>query len=39
VVIGPLPSAYAAAKLCRMLQRFRPTCQPTIFVGRHLALD
>jgi hypothetical protein len=39
LVIGPLPSADAAAKLCRTLERFRLTCQPTIFAGRHLALD
>jgi hypothetical protein len=39
LVIGPLPSAGAAAKLCSTLERFRLTCQPTIFAGRHLALD
>jgi hypothetical protein len=39
LVIGPLPSANAAAKLCTTLERFRLTCQPTIFAGRHLALD
>jgi hypothetical protein len=39
LVIGPLPSADAAAKLCTTLERFRLTCQPTIFAGRHLALD
>ena len=39
LVIGPPPSADAAAKLCRTLERFRLTCQPTIFAGRHLALD
>jgi len=39
LVIGPLPSADAAAKLCKTLERFRLTCQPTIFAGRHLALD
>ena len=39
LVIGPLASANAAAKLCRTLERFRLTCQPTIFAGRHLALD
>jgi hypothetical protein len=36
---GPLVNAYAAAKLCTTLERFRLTCQPTIFAGRHLALD
>jgi len=39
LVLGPLPSAGAAAKLCTTLERFRLTCQPTIFAGRHLALD
>src|SRR5579864_3411163 len=39
LVIGPLPSADAAAKLCTTLERFRLTCQPTIFAGRHLTLD
>ena len=39
LVIGPLPSADAAARLCTTLGRFRLTCQPTIFAGRHLALD
>jgi len=28
-----------AAKLCTKLERFRLTCQPTIFAGRHLAMD
>jgi hypothetical protein len=39
LVVGPLVSADAAAKLCTTLGRFRLTCQPTIFAGRHLALD
>ena len=39
LVVGPLASADAAAKLCTTLERFRLTCQPTIFAGRHLALD
>jgi hypothetical protein len=39
LVLGPLASANAAAKLCKTLERFRLTCQPTIFSGRHLALD
>jgi hypothetical protein len=39
LVIGPIASADAAAKLCKTLERFRLTCQPTIFAGRHLALD
>jgi hypothetical protein len=39
LVVGPLVSADAAARLCRTLERYRLTCQPTIFAGRHLALD
>src|SRR5580693_8622769 len=39
LVLGPLVSADAAARLCTTLARFRLTCQPTIFAGRHLALD
>jgi hypothetical protein len=39
LVVGPLVSADAAAKLCTTLERYRLTCQPTIFAGRHLALD
>jgi hypothetical protein len=39
LVVGPLVSADAAAKLCTTLGRYRLTCQPTIFAGRHLALD
>jgi hypothetical protein len=39
LVVGPLVSADAAARLCTTLARFRLTCQPTIFAGRHLALD
>jgi hypothetical protein len=39
LVVGPLASADAAARLCATLERFRLTCQPTIFAGRHLALD
>jgi hypothetical protein len=35
----PLASAGARAKLCTTLVRFRLTCRPTIFAGRHLALD
>ena len=34
-----LKRAAPAAKLCTTLERFRLTCQPTIFAGRHLALD
>jgi hypothetical protein len=39
LVVGPLVSADAAAKLCTTLGRFRLSCQPTIFAGRRLALD
>jgi hypothetical protein len=39
LVVGPLVSADAAARLCTALERYRLTCQPTIFAGRHLALD
>jgi hypothetical protein len=39
LVVGPLVSADAATKLCSTLERFRLSCQPTIFAGRHLALD
>jgi len=39
LVVGPPVSANAAAKLCNALERFRLTCQPTIFAGRHLAMD
>jgi hypothetical protein len=39
LVLGPLVSVHAAAKLYTTLGRFRLTCQPTIFAGRHLALD
>jgi hypothetical protein len=39
LVLGTLASAHAAAKLCATFERFRLTCQPTIFAGRHLALD
>ncbi|MGA8499586.1 MAG: hypothetical protein WB764_29165 [Xanthobacteraceae bacterium] len=39
LVVGPLVSADAAVKLCTTLEHFRLTCQPTIFAGRHLALD
>jgi hypothetical protein len=39
LVVGPLVSADAAAKLCTTLRRYRLACQPTIFAGRRLALD
>ena len=39
LVVGPLASAGAASRLCAALERSRLSCQPTIFAGRHLALD
>jgi hypothetical protein len=39
LVVGPLPSAGAASRICAVLERSRLSCQPTIFAGRHLALD
>ncbi len=39
LVVGPLVSADAAARLCTTLERYRLACQPTIFAGRHLTLD
>jgi hypothetical protein len=39
LVVGPLPSADAATKLCKALERYRVSCQPTLFAGQHLALE
>lgn len=39
LVVGPLPSAEAAAQLCASLAVFRLFCQPTSFDGKHLALQ
>jgi hypothetical protein len=39
LVVGPLASADAAARLCTALGRFRLTCQPTVFPGRHSTLE
>lgn len=39
LVVGPLPSAGAAAQLCASLAAFRLFCQPTTFDGQHLALQ
>ena len=39
LVVGPLASADAAARLCASLGRSHISCQPTIFAGQHLALD
>jgi hypothetical protein len=38
LVIGPLPNAEAAARLCTALAAFKQPCQPTMFDGR-LALQ
>jgi hypothetical protein len=38
LVIGPLPNAEAAVRLCRALAAFKQSCQPTMFDGR-LALQ
>jgi hypothetical protein len=39
LVVGPIASADAAARLCTTLERSRPTYQSTIFAGPHLTLD
>ncbi len=39
LVVGPLPSADAAAKFCASLERYHLVCQPTIFAGQHVALE
>lgn len=39
LVVGPLASADAATRLCASLNRYRVSCQPTIFAGQHMALD
>jgi hypothetical protein len=39
LVVGPLASADAAARLCAALGHSHLTCQPTIFAGQRLALD
>ncbi len=38
LLVGPLPSAEAAAQLCASLAALRLFCQPTMFDGRRLAL-
>jgi len=38
LVVGPLPSAEAAAQLCASLAAFHVFCQPAMFDGRHIAL-
>ncbi len=39
LVVGPLVSAEAAAKLCVALAPYRLSCQPTLFSGQHIALQ
>jgi hypothetical protein len=39
LVVGPLASAEAAAKLCTALAPYRLPCQPTVFSGQHIALQ
>jgi hypothetical protein len=39
LVVGPLASAEAAAKLCTALVPYRLPCQPTLFSGQHIALQ
>jgi hypothetical protein len=39
LVVGPLPSADAAERLCASLGRSHLSCQPTIFAGQHVALE
>jgi hypothetical protein len=39
LVVGPLPSADAAERLCAALGRSHISCQPTIFAGQHVALE
>jgi hypothetical protein len=38
LIIGPLPDAEAAARLCAALAAARRSCQPTPFVGERFAL-
>lgn len=38
LVIGPLASARAAARLCATLAAAGQLCQPTVFAGQRLAL-
>ncbi len=39
LVVGPLVSAEAAAKLCVALAPYRLPCQPTLFSSQHIALQ
>ena len=38
LVVGPITSATAAAKLCLAISAVGATCQPTLFDGQRLAL-
>jgi hypothetical protein len=38
LVVGPLANAEAAGKICSALERYRLSCQPTLFSGQHVAL-
>jgi hypothetical protein len=39
LIVGPLPDAEAAARLCATLSAARRSCQPAPFVGQHFALS
>jgi hypothetical protein len=39
LLLGPLPSSDAAARLCTSLAPYRVFCQPTGFDGQHVALQ
>jgi hypothetical protein len=39
LMVGPFSNAEAAAQLCALLGTFHLFCQPTMFDGRHLALQ
>jgi hypothetical protein len=39
LVVGPFSNADAAAQLCALLGTFHQFCQPTMFDGRHLAVQ
>ena len=38
LIVGPLPDADAAARLCATLSAARRSCQPAPFAGQHFAL-
>jgi hypothetical protein len=39
LVVGPLANPEAAGKICSALERYRLSCQPTLFSGQHVALQ